>query len=628
MKPKVKEFVLNDGLGAQIWRKLYAMSFAKHHNIDFEDTPITDFLIHESDKISTKEEKDKMISDFLSIINNPWSEIDFKNEEKYYLSKDIGAGLPEDQGGIKDTGFIKEAISFNNLIGSDNSIVIHLRRGNVIAENPRWINEEVYVNILKNIGLVIKEFDMINPEVIILTDAPDEDLEYTPISDDQKGLWNQPYLHANESGSYPISSFNFNALIKEYPTLKIVNKLSTFDSFVLMLRAKVLIVSKSAFSQSAGMLSHNNVIDIYGHTNGFANSKGCVSETGKITFYKKPEADKGCIFYKLHRGGMFNQFFSLEIAIGLAVATGKRVTVYNVTNDLKWPIDIPSISSGVPMGKRSAIISEHVPSILDLIDYPDHLLPEMINSNIQEPQKDFIVFDQKPLHEMYFKVSDGENEKKFAVRRERLEMIKDESYDLRSFNLAAYARFFFGRTQELDNALDSIKFKKEYTDFAKLVAEFIGDFNGIHLRLTDHQVNFAVSEEDFDHSISSLSEKKIILLTDEVESEMVKGKNVILLDDIIVDNFSKEYMKLPNTSEIAYGLVSSLVMTYANDFIGTPGSTFSNYIYRERLKRQDIRYKYLGVPDTDHGSPFSWNAPILEGQGSIYREWPESKLNL
>jgi hypothetical protein len=338
--------------------------------------------------------------------------------------------------------------------------------------------------------------------------------------------------------------------------------------------------------------------------------------------------DEGSIFYKLHRGGMFNQVFSLEIAFGLAQATGKKLTVHNVTGDHPWPIDIPSITSNVPMGKRTSIMSEKIPNLLEIIDYPKSLGHTMIDQNIEDPQDGFVVFDTFPLHEMYFKVSDSDNEDSFSVNRQKLEMEKDKSYDFRSYNLAAYARFFFGRTKELDNVINSIKFKKEYTDFAQMVANYLGDFNAIHLRLTDHKVNFSVSEQDFDHAIASLSEKKIVLLTDEVESEMVKGKNVIILDDIIVDNFAEEYSKLPNTSEIAYGLVSALVLTYANDFIGTPGSTFSNYIYRERLQKQNVRFKYLGVDDHPDGSPFSWNTPFGEGQGSIYREWPEARLNL
>ena len=46
-------------------------------------------------------------------------------------------------------------------------------------------------------------------------------------------------------------------------------------------------------------------------------------------------------------------------------------------------------------------------------------------------------------------------------------MIKDENYDLRSYNLASYGRFFFGRTRELDNAINSIKFNKSYWKFVQ-----------------------------------------------------------------------------------------------------------------------------------------------------------------
>jgi hypothetical protein len=286
MKVKVKEFIIGDGIGAQIWRKVYAMSYAKYYDLDFEDTPITDFLIHESDRISTKEEKEKMIIDFLSIIKNPWSDIDFYKEDEYVLCDAIGAGLPNSQGISHNKDFIKAATYFNNVTDCDNSIVIHLRRGNVIKENPRWIEEDVYINIFKNINLIIQYFDMKDPDVIILTDAPDEDKTYTPVDDYQKSLWNQPYLYADKDGGYITKSFNFDALKKEFPGLKVVNKLNTFDSFLLMLKANVLVVSRSAFSQSAGMLSHNNVVDMFSCTNGFANSKGYVDNHGNISFYK------------------------------------------------------------------------------------------------------------------------------------------------------------------------------------------------------------------------------------------------------------------------------------------------------------------------------------------------------
>ena len=64
--------------------------------------------------------------------------------------------------------------------------------------------------------------------------------------------------------------------------------------------------------------------------------------------------------------------------------------------------------------------------------------------------------------------------------------------------------FFFYLCIEASFIIQSIKFKKEYTDFAKMVADYLGDFNAIHLRLTDHKVNFAVSEQEFDDAMGDL----------------------------------------------------------------------------------------------------------------------------
>ena len=275
-----------DGIGAQLWRKLYAMSYAKHNSLVFEDTPITDFLVHESDKINNDGEKKELISKLVSVIHNPWKDIDFSNDQDYILCDKVGAGIPESQGMITPSEFTLSATDFNSITDCDNSIVIHIRRGNVTKENPRWINDEVYINILKNINLIIEEFKIDKPQVIILTDAPDEEKYYTPIGDSQKQMWSQPYLNPNESGSYITTSLNFESIKDVYPDIKIVNNLSTYDSFLLMLKAKVLVVSRSAFSQSAGLLSKNNVFEMSGCFNGFKNASGLIDSNGGITFYK------------------------------------------------------------------------------------------------------------------------------------------------------------------------------------------------------------------------------------------------------------------------------------------------------------------------------------------------------
>jgi hypothetical protein len=320
---------------------------------------------------------------------------------------------------------------------------------------------------------------------------------------------------------------------------------------------------------------------------------------------------------------------SLEIALGLSAVTGKTLIIYNAREDTKTPIDIPSLTEGLNLGKRSSILEERIPSIFELVEYPKHLIHEIINiKEVDRFLENEVVIDGKSLHDRYFSISDSEDKEDFGVNRDEIKILPGASYHFKSYNLAAYSRFFFGRTRELDETLASINFKTEYLDFAKKVAEYLGDFNGIHLRLGDHKKNYNVSDKDFEEAVGLLDSKKVVVLTDEVDNPMLSGKDIILLDDVIVDNFAEDFALLPNRSEVAYGLVCALIMTYSNDFIGTLGSTFSNYIYRERLKQKPIRFKYLGIPEEPHGHPFSWNTKTLQGYGSISREWPESKLNL
>lgn len=285
-KVKVKEYILNDGIGAQLWRKLYSMSYAKYNNLIFEDTRIKDFLIHESDKIKSEKEKQELIDRFFSIIYNPWKDVDFSNSQDYILCTEVGAGLPDSQGVRSTSDFLVAANEFNSVEDSHNSIVIHIRRGNVIKENPRWIDESIYINLLKNISLIIERLGMSNPKVIILTDAPDKEKYYMPVGSSQKEMWLQPYLNPNEVGEYITTSLDFKSIKDAYPDIEIINNLGTYDSFILMLKAKVLIVSRSAFSQSAGLLSKNNVFEMFGCFNGFKNTSGLVDHNGDIVFYK------------------------------------------------------------------------------------------------------------------------------------------------------------------------------------------------------------------------------------------------------------------------------------------------------------------------------------------------------
>jgi len=259
----VKEFKTTDGLGAMLWKKIYAMSYAKHYGKLFENTPIDWFLIHESDGIDGEEDPKylELMNKFNNVLFNPWQDIDFDKIPYKTLCEEVGLGAlpPGYAKNNADTEFLKEAVHFNKFQDIvHNSIVIHIRRGNAIPENPRYVPDEFYENVLKQIPLIIDKLKLDNPEIIICTDSTNN--SFYPKGHAQERMWGQPHLYKDNDGSYPHTSINVDLFKSIIPNIIIKDDMDTYDSLVFMLTAKVLIVGNSAFSQSAGLLSNNYVI--------------------------------------------------------------------------------------------------------------------------------------------------------------------------------------------------------------------------------------------------------------------------------------------------------------------------------------------------------------------------------
>lgn len=271
----VKEVIMRDGIGAQLWRKIYAMSYAKYYNLLFEDTPITDFLIHESDKVYSEEEKIKFMDKFNTILKNPWKDIDFSNKDNFFLSEKVGLGyanLYGEAGIIKlPWPFMQVAKEFSTIEKTENNVIIHIRRGNVIPENPRWVEESVYIEMLQLLPDFLNKLKIVPDRVILLTDASDTNKRYKPINQNQLNKWQQGHLYKDEDDSFEITSINFESFRNAYPGIEILNNLDTYTAFNMMVMAKVLITGRSAFSQSAGLLSKNVVITIDDFRNSFKN---------------------------------------------------------------------------------------------------------------------------------------------------------------------------------------------------------------------------------------------------------------------------------------------------------------------------------------------------------------------
>lgn len=315
-------------------------------------------------------------------------------------------------------------------------------------------------------------------------------------------------------------------------------------------------------------------------------------------------------FFKIWNGGMINQLMSIEIATGICThfkrygmlyESCKLTTQANFTKD-KLPI-----------------------SIKDIIDIPESLC-------FIEPEEqhclDFI--HVKNFARNYVGIED----KKFSEGRNSLFLDNSLDYCFEN-NLANYSIVFRDRTLDLDRALSKVVFKSEYREFAKKISLSLGDFNGIHLRFTDFsQQILSLSEHDIDSSFERICDIPVIIATDDIEFPLIQkhlrsGKSIEFL---IINEFAKDFKSLTISNEITLGLIALLVLTYSKQFIGTPKSTYSNYIHRQINQRNngDHNWLYAGNEIPKFSGVYSWNSfPKMPMEQKLWQmEWPESLLAL
>jgi hypothetical protein len=340
------------------------------------------------------------------------------------------------------------------------------------------------------------------------------------------------------------------------------------------------------------------------------------------------------IFYQLYNPtGMINQVMSVELAVGLAHETNKEMIVHYISNNGDQlynfntvPIYTPSRWSNDQ--RKDFVNHDQFPHITDILNWNTDML--LIDEKINNFKQQSTVIDDMTFR-YYFSKEDSisENELMFAEGRQRLD-IQDNIHVKNT--LGWYSRFFYNRSKELDSALKSVDFKQEYYDFANMICDSIGSFQGAHLRLSDHVRMFNTTEEMFEQTLLDLEKNglPIVLSTDEPSHSMVlKNKHrVIMLDEYIVNNFEKEFKSLKFQDEVIFGLICNLVMHKAKYFVGTSGSTYTAYIHRKRLQNGlEEPFDFFDKPNKTHSGPYSWNNYDLDnGKKMWWREWKESLL--
>lgn len=342
------------------------------------------------------------------------------------------------------------------------------------------------------------------------------------------------------------------------------------------------------------------------------------------------------LFFQMYNPtGMINQVMSLELAVGLAHKTKRRTTIHYLSNDGDSNFDYKKVPIYTPSTfyndqRKDFTNKEQYPKITDLMDIPE-LNINFIDEKIERfPEENFVYGNI--LENNYFSEEDELTfvEMEFAEGRKRLDFKPGINYHLK-FTLGWYSRFFYKRDSELDLALSKVSFKQEYQDLALKIAKFLGEFQGAHLRLSDHVRMFNTTEEMFEQGLDKLENNnmKIILCTDEPSHPMVvKNRHRFeLLDEIIVNNFRDDFLNLSFNDEVVFGLISNLVMHYSEYFIGTSGSTYTGYIQRKRAQNGFKDWDFFDNPNQNSIGPFSWNNYLLDVHKKMWwREWPESYL--
>lgn len=282
----------------------------------------------------------------------------------------------------------------------------------------------------------------------------------------------------------------------------------------------------------------------------------------------------------------------------------------------------------------------------DLFDCPDDVdfirsEPEIENKSTIRPYGENVVYSM------------GQTPEDFLAGRENfiIDPFGGEDSIATSWHmtLAFYSNVFF-LEQEIKHLIynyikDSFVPKRKYRDICSQIIKSFGveKFNSIHIRRGD---KLGAGQPDIpcqniiDKIRQSLSPDELLLIhTDErdkawfsplLESEY---KKILFCEDFI-DPYSFDGAES--------GLVSMMVASHSEDFIGTICSTFTSYINRMRMyngKREEFKFLFpmMGVSLDDRGcmiyrdgvySPnkSTWSQMDMAGMMGVAfwaREWPE-----
>lgn len=328
--------------------------------------------------------------------------------------------------------------------------------------------------------------------------------------------------------------------------------------------------------------------------------------------------------------GLFNQYCSFQHLAGIS-GNYKNYEVRAVNNLIPWKIQDPQdyqVNTSSIDNKLNNSIS---PILLDLIDYNlpnvsfydnDYFLKDRLNSNIIQSQISYL--NAQPDNNL--------NESFFSNNRIRAELHENKE-NIFTMTLNWYSRFFMNRTNDIDYAISTVKFKDPYVKLAKKIAQSLGSFNGAHVRvMEDHFQYYTFNNNKINAGLNFIDNSlPIFISVDDFNNPILNNidKDFFYIHEIILNDFYEDFKDLPYSNRVVLGLISSLVMSMANDFVGTPLSTYTAFIHQERHRNNLPSFKFFpGEFDNinNNDTPFSWNR-YSSNHYSWQRDWEECYLN-
>jgi len=333
------------------------------------------------------------------------------------------------------------------------------------------------------------------------------------------------------------------------------------------------------------------------------------------------------IYFPLWQAGLFNQVMSLEVAVGLCHLLRREVILTSRPRRIA--------SSFRPSGHphHAWLMNAHHPALEDLLHWPHQSLFHQIHEEL--PRHEFQRCQKAGIAGGYIIDTEIQSASREEFADGRRELIIDPDRDLLCRNtLSWYSRYFCGRSIALDHVLSRVKFHRCYTDLAERISSSLGSFNAAHIRLADFPEKIcALQQEQVEQGIALLQQegKPIIIATDEPAHPFIVHltPHHSLIENLILDQFHEEFRRLPFHDSTVLGLITSLVLSHASDFIGTQGSTFSGYIHRQLHQKHRCRWRFFSSPQglqyPEHS--VSWtHSPTRREFRNWWQEWPECRL--